>query len=168
MAEAFPTWTYYPLNLPAPEWVRDFVSVVADARDAISTSTTRPVRLDSNGVLAEIAPGLSGLGYTVETSKAKASKIKRPVLFGENGKPTVLYEVDAVHDDLGVVVEVEAGRGARGNATYRDLIRTSLIVDARFLALLLPVAYTYGVKETTGLPRLWLTVVVGQAASSLL
>lgn len=40
-----------------------------------------------------------------------------------------------MHDELGVVVEVEAGRGARGNAVYRDLIRTSLIVGARFLVL---------------------------------
>jgi hypothetical protein len=30
---------------------------------------------------------------------------------------------------------VGAGRGARGNAVYRDLVRTSLIVNARFLAL---------------------------------
>ena len=30
---------------------------------------------------------------------------------------------------------MEAGRGARGNAVYRDLIRTSLIVDVRYLAL---------------------------------
>lgn len=34
-----------------------------------------------------------------------------------------------------VLLEVEAGRGARGNAVYRDLIRTSLIVDAQYLAL---------------------------------
>jgi hypothetical protein len=40
-----------------------------------------------------------------------------------------------VHDGLGIVVEVEAGRGARGNAVYRDLIRSSLIVGARFLVL---------------------------------
>lgn len=46
-----------------------------------------------------------------------------------------MHEVDAVHDELGVVVEIEAGRGARGNAVYRDLIRASLIVDARFLAI---------------------------------
>jgi hypothetical protein len=47
----------------------------------------------------------------------------------------VAYEVDAVHDQLAVLVEVEAGRGARGNAVYRDLVRTSLIVDAKYLAL---------------------------------
>lgn len=45
------------------------------------------------------------------------------------------YEVDAVHDELKVLVEIEAGRGARGNAVYRDLVRASLIVDARFLVL---------------------------------
>jgi hypothetical protein len=33
------------------------------------------------------------------------------------------------------VLEVEAGRGARGNAVYRDLVRSSLIVDQRFLGL---------------------------------
>jgi hypothetical protein len=52
-----------------------------------------------------------------------------------------LGEVDAAHDGFGVVVEVEAGRGARGNAAYRDLVRTSLIVDARYLALLMPIVY---------------------------
>jgi hypothetical protein len=31
--------------------------------------------------------------------------------------------------------EVEAGRGALGNAVYRNLIRTPLIVDAQFLVL---------------------------------
>jgi hypothetical protein len=28
-------------------------------------------------------------------------------------------------------VEVEAGRGAAGNADYRDIVRTSLILDGR-------------------------------------
>jgi hypothetical protein len=37
--------------------------------------------------------------------------------------------------ELGIVVEMEAGRRARGNAVYRDLVRTSLIVGARFLVL---------------------------------
>lgn len=33
------------------------------------------------------------------------------------------------------MVEVEARRGARGNAVYRDLVRASLIVGSRFLVL---------------------------------
>jgi hypothetical protein len=46
-------------------------------------------------------------------------------------------------------VEVEAGRGAAGNADYRDIVRTSLILDARYMALLLPVRYrtTSGGRE---------------------
>ena len=75
------------------------------------------------------------LGYEVEAGKHKVECIRRPVLFGERGAERVAYEVDAVHDGLGIVVEVEAGRGARGNAVYRDLIRSSLIVGARFLVL---------------------------------
>lgn len=62
-------------------------------------------------------------------------KVRRHVLFGDEASVRVAYEVAAVHDDLGVLVEIEAGRGAMGNAVYRDLIRTSLIVGARFLAL---------------------------------
>jgi hypothetical protein len=77
----------------------------------------------------------------VEAGKTAATRIRRPVLFGENGVATVTYDVDAVHDGLGVVLEVEAGRGARSNAAYRDLVRTSLIVDAQFLALLVPTVY---------------------------
>ena len=82
-----------------------------------------------------LANGLAALGYHVETGKSAAQKVRRPVLFGENGRELVAYEVDAIHDDLGIVVEIEAGRGARGNAAYRDLIRASLIVGTRYLVL---------------------------------
>ncbi|WP_159079280.1 hypothetical protein [Plantactinospora sp. BC1] len=83
------------------------------------------------------------MGFAVETAKTSAGKIRRPVLFGDNGRSEVSYDIDAFHDKEGIVVEVEAGRGARGNAVYRDIVRTSLILDARYLALLLPIAYRH-------------------------
>lgn len=43
------------------------------------------------------------------------------------------YGVDAVHAELDVLVEVEAGRS--GQPVYRDLIRAALIVGARLLVL---------------------------------
>jgi hypothetical protein len=50
--------------------------------------------------------------------------------------------IEAVDRDLGeLALEVEAGRGARGNAVYRDLIQTSLLVDARFLVLAVQIEY---------------------------
>jgi hypothetical protein len=120
----------------------DFVEVVRAARHSIDTATVEE-GLTSDVVLAFLRPGLEALGYTVESGKLAAQRIKRPVLFGPEGSWLVEYDVDAVHDDLRIVVEVEAGRGARGNAVYRDLIRASLIVDADYLALGVMSAYRH-------------------------
>ena len=86
---------------------------------------------------------MESLGYKVETGKLAGQRIERPVLFGDNGIPSVKYEIDAFHDELGIAVEVEAGRGAKGNADYRDLVRTSLLLDARFMVLMMPNVYRY-------------------------
>jgi hypothetical protein len=107
---------------------------------AIST-VTASTGLSSDQVLSHLAPGLERLGFTVESSRRAHDKIFRPVFFGESGHAEISYEIDGWHNELGIVVEVEASRGAEGNATFRDLVRTSLIVDAAYLALLLPVAY---------------------------
>jgi hypothetical protein len=129
----YPDWFYYPSHDQPRDWVTDLVDVIRSSRDSIESRSVES--LTSDQVLAFIRPGLQKLGYAVEAGKHKAEKIRRPVLFGEQGTELVAYEVDAVHDELGILVEVEAGRGARGNAVYRDLVRKSLIVGARFLAL---------------------------------
>ncbi len=99
-------------------------------------------------MLKALGAGLAELGFAVETAKTKDAKIRRPVLFGENGTSRVAYEIDAFHDELGIAVEVEAGRGAHNNADYRDIVRTSLILDAKFLALLMPINYRYSSSAT--------------------
>lgn len=129
----YPSWTYYPPRDRPPAWVTEFTAAVSAAEGSIRSETISG--LTSDAVLAELRPHLEQLGYRVETGKGRSDRIQLPVLFGEQGEPRVRYEVDAVHWDLGVLVEIEAGRGARGNAVYRDLVRTSLIVDARYLAL---------------------------------
>jgi hypothetical protein len=129
VADDYPPWIYYPNHAEPPDWVDTFVGVVRDQRSTIETAEVK--ELTSNVVLSHIAPGLTAAGYVVETGKKAGEKVRRPILFGEQGRPRVTYEVDAVHDELGIVVEVEAGRGARGNAVYRDLIRTSLIVGVK-------------------------------------
>ncbi len=142
--QSWPTWMYYPNNVRPPSWVTGFLAAVEDAEADINTGVPRD-GLTSDKVLLRLAPALVALGYGVESSKSATGKVRRPVLYGENGVPTVTYEVDAAHDDLGIVVEVEAGRGARGNAAYRDLIRASLILHAEFLVLLMPITYRIGV-----------------------
>lgn len=115
--------------------------MVAAAAGSITSGSVSG--LTSDKVLAVLRPGLEGLGYRVESGKTREDRITLPVLFGDQGHARVRYDVDAVHDELGVIVEVEAGRGARGNAVYRDLVRASLIVDARFLALGVMTAYRH-------------------------
>lgn len=110
-----------------------FVAAVRSAGDEIRSADVEG--LTSNKVLKALRPGLERIGYRVESGNRKEQRIVLPVLFGDEGRPRVEYAVDAVHDDEGVLVEVEAGRGARGNAVFRDLVRSSLIVGARFLVL---------------------------------
>jgi hypothetical protein len=134
MSSPYPEWTYYPANRRPDQWVRSMLEVVAGTRAEINTAVVR-ASLTSDAVLGHLRPGLVALGYEVEASKLRAGRVRRPVLFGSQGTERVAYEVDAVHDELGVVVEIEAGRGAQSNAVYRDLVRASLIVEARFFAL---------------------------------
>ena len=138
----YPSWKYYPSRDPAPGWVPPVIEAFAVAGPSIDSRENTGVSSDT--VLAALRPALLGLGYVVEASKAKADKIWRPVLFGEQGASRVAYEVDGFHPDHGVVLEVEAGRGAANNADYRDIIRASLMVDARFLVLAVMLTYTGG------------------------
>jgi hypothetical protein len=135
----FPSWIYFPTSEAPPAWVSSFVEVIASRQESISSA--KRSGLTSDAVLAELRGPLVALGYSVETSKRRADKVRRPVLFSEQGVERVAYEVDAVHDGLGVLVEIEAGRGAMSNAVYRDLVRASLIVGARYLALGVMVEY---------------------------
>jgi len=98
------------------------VRAFADAASEIDSRVNHGVTSDA--ALAVLRPALTKFGFEIEASKTASGKIRRPVLFGENGRPIVAYEVDCFHPGLGIVLEVEAGRGAAGNADYRDLIRT--------------------------------------------
>lgn len=140
MAATFPLWTHFPRNVRAPAWVDKVVAIVADAEAVISTPAGG--RLESNDVLEALAPRLSDeMGFTVEKGKKAIDKIPRPVLFGEQRTVAVTMEVDGFDDARGIALEVEAGRAWNGNAVYRDIVRASLLLDARFLVLLVPTAY---------------------------
>ncbi len=86
-------------------WAISFVELVQEAETKIST-------IERDAVISEFIPGLLAPGYDVESGKTQAAKIRRPVLFGENGNPGVNYEIGAFYAELGIAVEVEAGCGA--------------------------------------------------------
>jgi hypothetical protein len=115
----------------------------SDARAHIDSAVVHEKRMESNDVLGVIAPGLAALGFAVELGKTRDRKLPRPVFFGDEGAFLRTYEIDAFEPGNGVALEVEAGRATMGNAVYRDLVQASLMVDARFLTLAVPVEYRY-------------------------
>lgn len=99
--------------------------------------------LTSNEVFARIRPGLAKLGFQIETGKHKTEKIERPVFYGENGVPALMYQIDAYHGDWRCGFEVEAGRAWMGNAIYRDLVQALVMVQVEHLVLAVPNEYKY-------------------------
>ena len=98
-------------------------------------------------MLHVIRRDLEQLGFECEKSKVRSGKINRPVLFGENGKSEVSYDIDASHSEWQAVLEVEAKRAWKGNAIYRDLIRASIMVGVKYLILAVPNKYQYSWQE---------------------
>lgn len=141
----YPAWKFYPVRLPAPAWADPVLEAFRSAGKTIDS--TKHTGISSDSALKAVRPALEQLGFEVESGKAAGQRISRPVLFGENGKTEVAYEVDGFHPHERVVLEVEAGRGAANNADYRDLVRASLMVDADYLILAMMQEYRAG-KQT--------------------
>ena len=145
MGDPFPRWMYYPQWSPPPPWVDKLVGVFATHRTRIdSTVRKRGVKMESNDVLGVLRPDLETIGFQVEKSKRAEDRIFRPVFFGEFGRPGKTYNIDCYHPEYRLGLEVEAGRGTKGNAIYRDLIQTSLLVDVDYFALAVLNKYQYG------------------------
>jgi hypothetical protein len=142
VADVYPLWRFYPSATEPPAWVSPVVTAFTAARQQLDSRLNSGVT--SNDALAVLRPELVRQGFEIEAGKARANRIRRPVLFGEGGRPVVAYEVDGFHPQHGIVLEVEAGRGAANNADYRDLIRASLMVDARYLVLAMMLHYGGG------------------------
>lgn len=143
----YPSWRFFPAFRPPPRWVAPLISIFEANRSQIDSKVVHAKRMQSDDVLRVLADDLErDMGFAVERGKTKMGKLPRPVFFGDQGTYLRTYEIDAFHAECGVALEVEAGRATMGNAIYRDIIQGSLIVDARFLALAVPVEYRYKKK----------------------
>lgn len=140
----------FPKTEPPPIFAQSIVDIFSQFEKQISTLLLDK-GLTSNGVLFVIREKLVNLGFEVESGKRKAEKILRPVFFGENGAPTLKYEIDAFHSEWRCGLEVEAGRAWMGNAIYRDLIQGLVMVKVDTLILAVPNSYKFksGGKNVT-------------------
>lgn len=142
----------FPTTAPPPPFIEPTIACFHSALPRIS-SIEREKGLVSDKVLDAIRPALMQIGFDVEQGKKAAQKIKRPVFFGEGGRPKVLYEIDAYHPQWKCGLEVEAGRAWMGNAVYRDLVLAMLMVNVDHLMIAVPITYKYTVKGKPGVSR---------------
>lgn len=94
----------------------------------------------SNDILLSIKNDLEQIGFEVEGGKGR---LYRPVYFKEFGEPELQYHIDSYHQKDKIALEVEAGRSIRGNAIYRDIIQTSLLVGVDYFAVAVPQIYRF-------------------------
>lgn len=150
MAIPYPRWRSFPAYDEPPGWVVPLIGVFKQHRDEIDSAVVHDKAMESNDVLSALADDLErDLGFQIEQGKTKVGKLPRPVFFGDEGRYLRTYEIDGFQEEHGIALEVEAGRATMGNAIYRDLIQGSLIVDAKYLALAVPVEYRYGKAKVT-------------------
>ena|SRR5436190_16472519 len=86
---SYPEWFYHPSRTRPPDWARGLLEVAEATRPLIDSATVD--ELTSDRVLAHRRPGLLKLGYEVEGGKHRAEKVRRPVLFGDQGRERVAY-----------------------------------------------------------------------------
>lgn len=145
MANTTIQFATYPRTEPPPTFVPAIIDVFKIHEERIAT-TALEKGLQSDGVLAVLHDDLIALGFQVESGKMKAQKIERPVFYGNNGLPTVKYEIDAYNPEWKCGLEIEAGRGWMGNAVYRDLVQAMVMVEVEYLVL--AVSNTYKFKSS--------------------
>lgn len=143
-------FTSFPKTQPPPEFVPEIVSVFRAHEPEISTEALTK-GLESNEVLRVLSEDLRVIGFSVETGKSRGGKIERPVYFGEDGRPERLYEIDGYHPQWRCGIEIEAGRGWKGNAFYRDLIQTATMVDVDHVCIAVANQYRYKNKGKTAI-----------------
>lgn len=135
-------YSNYPRTEAPPEFISQVIAIFKKHEEDISTIRLKK-GLTSDKVLSKLRNGLVKIGFEVEAGKRKEEKIERPVFYGENGSPTLRYEIDAYHPLWKCGLEIEAGRAWMGNAVYRDLIQALVMVEVDYLTLAVPNAYKY-------------------------
>lgn len=125
-------WQYYPKSDSPPAISSAIIAGFESVADQISSETNT---LESNAVLEKLSFALTNAGFRVETGKAKANKVKVPVLFGRNGRLEKSFDADAYHVESGFVLEIEAGRGVVNNQFLKDLFQACMMHDVYYLGI---------------------------------
>ena len=126
----------YPRTEPPPPFADDIAGVFRRHVDAISFGDA--AYLTTHQVLEIVRADLEDLGFDVERGKRKDDKIGRPVFFGDCGRPTLEFEVDAYHPGWKCELEIEVRPATIGTAVYRSIVQAMVIAEVETLAIVVP------------------------------
>ena len=125
-------WNYWPRS---EKVTADLFNVVEAFKQVHSEISSSGHNLKSNEVLDLVRPGLTQLGFQVETGKKREDRIRVPVLYGENGRAQKSFEADAFNENLKIVIEVEAGRAVVNNQFLKDVFQAIVMPGVDFLII---------------------------------
>lgn len=129
-------WMFFPQNKRINSHLKQVISVFEEKQVEIDSEThSGKDNLESDFVLAYVAPGLESIGYAVEKSKKKDDKIRVPVLFGLNGQVNLAFEVDGYCKAHQTVIEVEAGRAVVNYQFLKDFYEACMMQDVRYFCV---------------------------------
>lgn len=135
-------WQFYPNSTACPKILKSVVDAFFEVDDQLASESNHGQSSDE--ALAILRPGLEALEFEVETGKRADQKIDVPVLFGRNGSVAKSFQADAYHRELGVVIEVEAGRAIANYAFLKDLFEACMMHDVEYLVVAVRRVYTSG------------------------
>ena len=129
-------WMYFPQNRKIESHLAQVIDSFNSVHEQIDSETHSGTNnLESDKVLACVAPGLERIGYSVEKSKRKEDKIRVPVLFGVNGKTNLAFEVDGYSSEEKTVIEVEAGRAVVNYQFLKDFYEACMMQGVEFFCI---------------------------------
>lgn len=129
-------WMYFPQNCKIEAHLEQVIESFNEVHSNIDSETHSGTNnLESDKVLACVAPGLERIGYLVEKSKRKEDKIRVPVLFGLNGKTNLAFEVDGYSSDVNTVIEVEAGRAVVNYQFLKDFYEACMMQGVEYFCI---------------------------------
>jgi len=126
------SWQYYPKSDKPPEHLLEVIKVFKQHETIVASPKHT---LQSPQVLSVLENDLLEIGFRVERSKKAEHKIKVPVLFGRDGRLEKSFEVDAYREDMGAVLEVEAGRAVTNYQFLKDLFEACMMHNVYYLAI---------------------------------
>lgn len=131
-------WQYYPKSDAIPEPLLKVVNIFKRHHETIDSSKHK---LTSNEVLLILKESLQNLGFKVEKGNKLEDRIRVPVLFGRNGQLEKSFQVDAIQEETGTVLEVEAGRAVTNYQFLKDLFEACMMHDVSFLVVAIRKTY---------------------------